>query len=96
MKIIENPNPVEEKRLTCNTCKCKFTYNNSDIHRDSWNNGIIGPGFSGYSREYVICPNCGTSIYITDESTSSTLSETIVIDNLLQDPDIINSLIDYR
>ena len=62
MRIIENPNPNDEKILTCEKCSCKFAYNKSDTH--SWNNGVLGPGFDGDA--YVICPNCGAYISIIE------------------------------
>ena len=82
MRIIENPNPLKETILICEKCKCQFAYFQSDIHKTSWNNGILGPGHYGYSKSYVICPNCGNEIIIT-ESSSSTIN---------QEPEEIESL----
>lgn len=62
MRIIDNPNPKEEKVLVCHECQCKFAYNSNDIH--SWNNGIIGPGFAG--DRWVNCPNCGQHLSLRD------------------------------
>lgn len=71
MRIIENPNPQKEEILTCKKCKCQFAYLQSDIRKESWNNGVLGPGFYGYCKSYVICPNCGNEIILTETSSST-------------------------
>ena len=47
MRIIENPNPLDEEIVVCSECKCKYAYNKNDIHIRSGNNGVLGPGFMG-------------------------------------------------
>lgn len=59
MRIINNPNPVPGTVVVCPKCQCEFEYSKNDEHHESWNNGIIGPGFSGYHHVWVNCPNCG-------------------------------------
>ncbi|MBP3732509.1 MAG: hypothetical protein J6I84_04610 [Bacilli bacterium] len=59
MRIINNPNPTEEKVVICKKCGCEFAYLQSDTREDSWNNGILGPGNSGWYKKWVVCPNCG-------------------------------------
>ena len=69
--IIENPNPVKEEIRTCDKCKCKFSYTLGDTRVESWNNGILGPGYYGYRREYIQCPNCGETITVSSEDSNS-------------------------
>lgn len=69
--IIENPNPVKEEIQVCDKCKCKFSYTQGDIKIDSWNNGVLGPGYYGYKKEFIYCPNCGESITISSEDSNS-------------------------
>jgi hypothetical protein len=59
MRIIENPNPLDEEIIVCSECKCKYAYNKNDIHTKSGNNGILGPGFMSWCDRWVNCPNCG-------------------------------------
>ena len=66
IKIIENPNPVKEEIRICENCKCKFSYTKADVNNESWNNEIIGPGHYGYSKDFLICPNCGEQIIIEE------------------------------
>lgn len=68
MRILENPNPIEEQILTCEKCSCRFAYNKADIKEKSWNNGVLGPGNAGYYKEWIECPNCGQIHYIVNES----------------------------
>ena len=75
IKIIENPNPVKEEIQVCDKCKCKFSYTQGDIKIDSWDNGILGPGYYGYKKEYIYCPNCGESITISSEDSNSNRRE---------------------
>ena len=85
MRIIENPNPVKEKELKCGDCECTFAYTPGDVRTESWNNGIIGPGYSGYYREYVICPNCGKAILVKNEETSEESSALVFPYSELED-----------
>ena len=64
MRIIENPNPKSVERGTCEKCGCVFEWLPGEVETESWNNGILGPGFSGYSKRYVKCPNCGEILVI--------------------------------
>ena len=75
MRIIENPNPVEEKVLVCEGCGCKFAYTPGDVFIDSWNNGVLGPGYYGYVRKLVTCPNCGKSILIEERNSEQAKQE---------------------
>jgi hypothetical protein len=67
MRIINNPNPIEEKVVVCQKCQCEFAYNKSD--KKSYNNGVLGPGFTSCS--WVNCPNCGEVIYDGSNKSSS-------------------------
>lgn len=53
--------------VVCPKCQCEFAYNKSD--KKSYNNGVLGPGFVGYS--WVNCPNCGEAIYDRPNKSSS-------------------------
>jgi DNA-directed RNA polymerase subunit RPC12/RpoP len=79
MRILKNPNPVEEIKKTCPECECEFAFTDGDIKTYSYSNNILGPGFYGYSKRYVLCPNCGKKIIIEEKSSSQT-----------QEPDVIN------
>ena len=70
MRIIKNPNPVEEIEKTCPECECEFAYTEGDIKTYSYSNDIIGPGYYGYRKRYVLCPNCGKEIVLEEKSTS--------------------------
>ena len=70
MRIIKNPNPVEEIVKTCPECECEFAFTDGDIKIYSFSNNIIGPGYSGYRKRYVLCPNCGKEIVLEEKSTS--------------------------
>lgn len=70
MRIINNPNPIEETGVTCEKCQCTYAYNNGDIKHESWNNGVLGPGCAGYCYIWVNCPNCGEAHSIVSESKS--------------------------
>lgn len=70
MRIIENPNPIEETVVTCEKCGCKFAYTKGDMKHESWFNGVLGPGCAGYRKDWVDCPNCGEKHMITDEYSS--------------------------
>ena len=59
MRIIKNPNPVDGEIGTCPRCECEFEFNEGDIHEESWDNGVLGPGHQGYHKKGVYCPNCG-------------------------------------
>lgn len=83
MRILENPNPIEEQILTCEKCSCKFAYNKADIKRESWNNGILGPGNAGYYKEWIECPNCGQIHYIVNKSHSRIDPLNILPDSVL-------------
>ena len=69
MRILKNPNPVEEIVKTCPECECVFAYTDGDIKTYSYSNNILGPGFYGYSKRYVLCPNCGKEIILKENST---------------------------
>lgn len=62
MRIINNPNPIEEKVVVCPECQCEFAYNHNDLHVKSWNNGVLGPGFRASREAWINCPNCGHRI----------------------------------
>ena len=68
MRILKNPNPVEEIVKTCPECECEFAFTDGDIKTYSYSNNILGPGFYGYSKRYVLCPNCGKEIIIEEKS----------------------------
>lgn len=68
MRIIENPNPIDELTVVCSKCSCKFAYTEGDTKVESWNNGILGPGNAGYYKKWVNCPNCGECYIIEHES----------------------------
>ena len=70
MRIIKNPNPVEEIVKTCPECECEFAFTKGDIKTYAYSNEILGPGFYGYSKRYILCPNCGKEIIIKEKSTS--------------------------
>lgn len=70
MRIIKNPNPVEEIVKECESCSCTFAFTDGDIKTYSYSNNILGPGFYGYSKRYVLCPNCGKEIIIKEKSTN--------------------------
>lgn len=69
MRIIKNPNPVEEIVKTCPECECEFAFTEGDIKTYAYSNEILGPGFYGYSKRYILCPNCGKEIIIEEKST---------------------------
>ena len=71
MRILKNPNPVEEIVKTCPECECEFAFTEGDIKTYSYSNNILGPGFYGYSKRYVLCPNCGKEVIIEEESTDT-------------------------
>lgn len=68
MKIFENnynPEIIKYKHLKdlgniiCPNCNSKLYVEAKDVYyRDSWNNGILGPGFRGGSTEMFKCPCC--------------------------------------
>ena len=70
MRIIKNPNPVEEIVKTCPECECEFAFTEGDIKTYAYSNEILGPGFYGYSKRYILCPNCGKEIVLEEKSTS--------------------------
>jgi transcription initiation factor IIE alpha subunit len=80
MKIIENPNPREEKIKVCPKCQCKFTFNNNDTH--SWNNGVLGPGYSG--DYWVNCPNCGEHISLIEKQSNYEKINDVLISNVFK------------
>ena len=69
MRILKNPNPVEEIVKTCPECECEFAFTDGDVKTYSYSNNILGPGFYGYSKRYVLCPNCGKEIILEENST---------------------------
>lgn len=69
MRIIKNPNPVEEIVKTCPECECEFALTEGDIKTYAYSNEILGPGYYGYQKKYVLCPNCGKEIIIEEKST---------------------------
>lgn len=73
IRIIDNPNPSKEITTVCKRCHCKFGYLSADIRNETWNNGVLGPGFYGYNKSYVSCPNCGNEIILTETSSASTI-----------------------
>jgi len=79
MRILKNPNPVEEIVKTCPECECEFAFTDGDIKTYSYSNNIIGPGFYGYSKRYVLCPNCGKEIILEEKNS-----------NQIQEPEVIN------
>lgn len=68
MRIIKNPNPVEEQERKCEACGCIFAYSEGDIRTYSYSNDILGPGYYGYRKRYVLCPNCGKEIVVEEKS----------------------------
>lgn len=70
MRIIKNPNPVEEKIGTCKCCECEFAYTEGDVKTYSYSNKILGPGSYGYRKKYVLCPNCGKEFVIEEHSSN--------------------------
>lgn len=71
MRIIKNPNPVEEKIGTCKRCECEFAYTEGDVKTYSYSNGILGPGSYEYQKKYILCPNCGEELVIEEHNNSS-------------------------
>ena len=83
MRIIKNPNPVEEIVKTCPDCECEFAFTDGDIKTYAYSNDIIGPGYYGYRKRYVLCPNCGKEIVLEEKSTDgrdSMIDSMITID----------------
>jgi len=76
MRILKNPNPVEEIVKTCPECECEFAFTDGDVKTYSYSNNILGPGFYGYSKRYVLCPNCGKEIIL--ENIKKLMEERIV------------------
>lgn len=68
MRIIYNPNPVEEIVRICQECKCKFAFTEGDVKTYSYSNNVLGPGNYGYFKKYVLCPNCGKEIIVEEKS----------------------------
>ena len=68
MRILKNPNPVEEIVKTCPECECEFAFTDGDVKTYFYSNNIFGPGFYGYSKRYVLCPNCGKEIIIEEKN----------------------------
>ena len=91
MRIIKNPNPVEEIVRICQECKCKFAFTEGDIKIYAYSNDVLGPGYHGYRKRYVLCPNCGKEITIEEKSTDERDSMyepdliTIDIEKLMKD-----------
>ena len=56
MRIIKNPNPVEEIVKTCPECECEFAFTDGDIKTYSYSNDVLGPGHYGYFKELYIVP----------------------------------------
>ena len=80
MRIIKNPNPVEEIVKTCPECECEFAYTEGDIKTYSYSNDVLGPGYYGYRKKYVLCPNCGKKIVLEKEESISGRDSMITID----------------
>lgn len=70
MRILKNPNPAEEIVKTCPECECEFAFTEGDIKTYTYSNEVLGPGYYGYQKRYVLCPNCGKEIIIEEKSTS--------------------------
>ena len=70
MRILKNPNPVEEIVKECESCSCTFAFTDGDIKTYTYSNNILGPGYYGYRKRYVLCPNCGKEIVLEEKSTS--------------------------
>ena len=68
MRIIKNPNPVEEIVKTCPECECEFAFTDGDVKTYSYSNDVLGPGHYGYFKKYVLCPNCGKEIIVEEKS----------------------------
>ena len=68
MRILKNPNPVEEIVKTCPECECEFAFTDGDVKTYSYSNDVLGPGHYGYFKKYVLCPNCGKEIIIEEKS----------------------------
>ena len=64
MRIIYNPNPIEEIVRICQECKCKFAFTKGDVKTYAISNDVLGPGYHGYQKRYVLCPNCGKEIVL--------------------------------
>lgn len=90
MRIIKNPNPVEEIEKICPECKCEFAFTEGDIKTYAYSNDILGPGNYGYRKKYVLCPNCGKEI-ILEEIDSSKRNSVIDFEKLKGVIDFINS-----
>jgi DNA-directed RNA polymerase subunit RPC12/RpoP len=69
MRIIKNPNPVEEIVKECESCSCTFAFTEGDVKTYAYSNEVLGPGYYGYRKRYVLCPNCGKEIIIEEKST---------------------------
>lgn len=69
MRILKNPNPVEEIVKECESCSCTFAFTDGDIKTYTYSNNVLGPGYYGYRKRYVLCPNCGKEIIIEEKST---------------------------
>ena len=54
MRILNNPNPKEEKTLTCEKCGCNFAYLPGDLPQ--FNAGTV---FEDGKFRRIACPNCG-------------------------------------
>ena len=95
MRIIYNPNPAEEIVRICQECKCKFAFTEGDIKTYAYSNEVLGPGYYGYRKRYILCPNCGKEIIIEEKSTSGRDSMidpsmiTIDFEKLMKDGEIV-------
>ena len=69
MRIINNPNPVEEIVKTCPECECEFAFTEGDVKTYAYSNEVLGPGYYGYRKRYILCPNCGKEIILEENST---------------------------
>ena len=70
MKIIDNPNPISTKVITCKECKCTFEYTDKDIVKEnkSTANGRLGGRHYFQHIEYLECPNCKEKIVFIRKS----------------------------
>ena len=63
-----NPNPAEEIVKTCPECECEFAFTDGDVKTYFYSNDGLGLGHYGYSKRYVLCPNCGKEIIIEEKN----------------------------
>lgn len=73
MRILEHGQYYERGPITCAQCGCKFMYDYSDIHRTE-QYSLTTTSFT----PYVICPDCGTNIYVSESNTYYSTAGTLL------------------